>query len=340
MSRFVSPAIRPARAHVRTCLLGMIVPLLALGSHAHAQDSDALDRGVALYEQKKWAEARAVLLPVAEQHRQNARAAHYLGRAYIEEGQLDRAATWLERATRLEPNDPLHHLHLARVYGAQAQRAGITRRAGLAGKTKTHLERAVALDPDNVDARFGLVQFHAAAPGIVGGNKQKGREQVAEIRRRNAYLGSLAAALLHGADGNWAGAEAEYRDLLTRHADSTSVYMGLANSLVQQSKHDDAFDLFEARLRRSPSDLAALYQVGRLGAVTGLRLDRAEQALRAYIRTGPGPTSPPLAAAHWRLGMILEKQGRTDDARTSFEAALALDPQHAEARRSLGRLKK
>lgn len=326
----------------KAALAAVAVLLLVAHDSAVAQpaQADALAHGIALFEQQKWGEARAVLLPFAEQNRQDARAAFYLGSAFLNEGEVDRATTWLERAAKLQPNTAEYHLILASAYGAQAQRANFTRQAGLAGKAKNHLERAVALEPDNVRARFGLVQFYAQAPGIVGGSKQKARDQAAEIRRRDPYMAGLASAFILNAERNWAGAEREYRTLLQQHPDSARLYGLLAASLVQQSRHDEALDVYEGALRRRPGDLGATYQVGRLGAISGLRLPRAEQALRLYISQGPGPDGPPLAAAHWRLGMVLEKQGRTDDARREYENALRLDPKHADAKKSLDALRK
>jgi tetratricopeptide (TPR) repeat protein len=311
-----------------------------LPAAAQPQAPDALSRGIALFEQEKWAEARAVLQPFAEQNRQNARAAHYLGRTYLAEGNFGRAEQWLERAVKLEPGNAEHHLHLASAYGAHAQRAGVLSQASLAGRAKTHLERAVALEPQNVQARFGLVQFHAQAPGIVGGSKQKAREQVEEIRKLNAYQGALAAGLVNGAERNWSAAEREYRTALQQHPDSLTLYIVLAQALVQQTQHEQAFGVFEGLLERQPSNLAAVYQIGRLGAMTGQRLDRAEQALRLYIERGPGPNSPPLAAAHWRLGMVLEKKGDRDAAQREYEAALQLDPKHEEAKKSLSQVRR
>lgn len=81
-----------------------------------------------------------------------------------------------------------------------------------------------------------------------------------------------------------------------------------------------------------------LYQIGRLAAVSGERLERGEGALREYLAVGPEPNSPSLAAARWRLGMVLERQGRVAEARRECEAALVLDPKLEGARGSLRKL--
>jgi tetratricopeptide (TPR) repeat protein len=72
--------------------------------------------------------------------------------------------------------------------------------------------------------------------------------------------------------------------------------------------------------------------------MSGQRLDRAEEALEAYLRTTPGRNDPSLAAAHWRLGMVHEKRQDRQRAKTEYETALRLDPTFKQATESLRKL--
>lgn len=80
---------------------------------------------------------------------------------------------WLG-AVRLEPKQARHHLELAGAYGSKAMKASPVRQATLAKKAKSSLEAALAVDPSGVEARIGLIQFHMMAPGIMGGNRDRG----------------------------------------------------------------------------------------------------------------------------------------------------------------------
>lgn len=84
--------------------------------------------------------------------------------------------------------------------------------------------------------------------------------------------------------------------------------------------------------------MAALYQLRRIGGPCGQRLDRAEEALRTYLRHTPKAGAPSLAAADRRLGMIRERRGDGVRARQEYEAALRLAPESAEAGEALFRL--
>jgi hypothetical protein len=66
---------------------------------------------------------------------------------------------------------------------------------GAIGKVKrgrAAVERAIALDPDNLEARSTLMQFLLQAPGIVGGSRDGARAQAREIERRDRPRGLLA----------------------------------------------------------------------------------------------------------------------------------------------------
>jgi Flp pilus assembly protein TadD len=50
--------------------------------------------------------------------------------------------------------------------------------------------------------------------------------------------------------------------------------------------------------------------------------------------------NPSLAAAHFRLGNILEKKGDAVGARNEYETALKIDPKQKLAREALAKLKR
>jgi tetratricopeptide (TPR) repeat protein len=320
------------RQFLALALLGLVAQPLA------SQAPDPVERGIRLVEQRRFAEARQVLEPHARANPQDARAAFHLGRALLAESQADPAIEWLERAVRLDARQAAYHAALGNAYGLKAGSANVIQQARLAGRARGAFERAVALDPDDLDGRWGLFQFHMIAPGVMGGDRQKAREQATEIRKRNPYRGAQAWATLHNADRNYAGVATELEAAVRQYPDSAAAHVSLALAYDQLQRHDAALELLEGFLRRRPDEMSVLYQVGRLGAVSGQRLDRAEQALKRYLQHAPQPGQPPLAAAHWRLGMVHEKQGRPDQARAEYRAALVRDPNHRESRQALRRL--
>jgi tetratricopeptide (TPR) repeat protein len=243
------------------------------------------------------------------------------------------------RAVAGDERNAAYHYFLGRAYGAQAQRANVLRQAGLAGKTKSAFERAVALDPDYVDARLGLMEYYLQAPGLMGGSKAKARAQVAEVRRISPYRGALVAAQVAVREKDVAGASRELDAATRQFPDSTAPYLQLVALQVQQKNPAAAWGTAERLVRARPTAPAAHYVVGRMAAETGDQLDRGAAALTRYLAGARAPEDPPAANAHWRLGAIYERQGKRDLARAEYEAAVRLNPRLTDAAAALARVR-
>lgn len=296
--------------------------------------AQSVDEGVALFNARKFGEARAALLPFGER---DAVAAFHLGRLLMEENDEGRAAEWFEKAVKLDAKNAVYYDWLGRSYGRQAQRASKLKVLSLARKTRNAWETALALDPNNLDVRDNLIAYYLQAPGFVGGSKEKARQMVTEIRRRNAYRGSIAAANLCAAEKDDPCVERELTGLMTGYPDSGSVFVSAAALYTNRQQFDKSFALLEARLRERPGELAIHYQIGRTAAVSGQNLDRGEEALKRYIASPP-ERGPAPANAHYRLGMIYDKKGSKDLARKEYQTAIQLNPKYEDAKKALAGL--
>ena len=309
----------------------LLVPNVLAG-----QNSDT--SGVRLFEAGKYKEAKTVFEPAFKANTRDAAAAFYLGRIAMEERKTDRAADYFEAATKLDPKNSHYFLWLGRAYGREAQQASVLRQPGLAKRTRAAWERAIELDPENLDARSDLIQYYVQAPGFMGGSTAKALEQAEEIRKRNALRGYLELGALYEREKKFAEAEKAYvaasKEKSDRHVGEYRLGLFYQNT----GAFDKAFELFESMIAANPSEAGALFQIGKTGAMSGQRLTRAAEALEAYLQTTPGRNDPSLAAAHWRLGMVHEKRQDRQRARAEYETALRLDPTLKQATESLKKL--
>ena len=312
---------------------------LALALAAPLAAQNAADEGVRLFTGGRFDDARVQLAAAAKADPRNATAAFYLGRIELAEGDGERAAEWLERATRIDPASSQYQYWLGNAYGRQAVRAGRLKQARLAGRIRGALERSVELDPNNLDARSALLQYYVIAPGFMGGSMGKARAQAREITSRSALRGRIAKGVIAERNKEVALAQREYEAAVAAAPDSAIGYTVLGDLYRRTGKYDQAFATFARMQKVLPQEAAALYLIGRTSAVSGERLDEGAAALRGYLAARRRDTDPPLASAHFRLATILEKQGRRDEARGEYQATLRLDPEQKEAREGLARVR-
>jgi tetratricopeptide (TPR) repeat protein len=300
--------------------------------------SEALAPGIRLFESRRFEEARKFFEPYVAKNPKDFDATFYLGRSLFALGRFEPAAEQLEKAAELRPASAETLLWLGRSYGQFAMQASVFRQAGLAKKCKAAWDKAVVLDPNNLDVREDLIQYYLRAPGFMGGSVPKAREQAAEIKKRDAVRGALSTVTVHLHQKENAAAEKELAEAIRKApADPRPRYT--LGALQQEGKRwNDAFETFEAVLKTSPDDYDALYQVGKTGALSGQRLDRAEECLKRYLGHTPKPTSAPLANAHYRLGTVYEKKGNKAQARTHYKKAVELDKDLKEAKEALAKL--
>ena len=312
-----------------------------LAANPLAAQSAGLEPGIAHYNARRWAEAHAFFAGTAKAQPRNAEAACWLGRALLAENKPGEAEDWFDKAAKLDPRSSEYQLWLARAIGVQAQRANVLKQPFLARRIKAAVDKSIALDPSNIDAREMRWQFYSMAPGIMGGGDDKAREEAAEIMRRNRYRGLLIEWQVAGSAKDEAAAERTLKTMLAEYADSLQPVNIYASRLADRGRAPEAFSVLDAFQKRHPADPIVLYQLGRISAISGQELDRGEQALRKYLAAAPTPALnvPSPSNAHFRIGNILEKRGDKVAARAEYELAVRLDSRNEAARRALAALK-
>lgn len=314
----------------RNYLLVKIAAALIFGAGSLSAQAPT-ERGKALMDARKYNDAKAVLEPVGQR---DAVAALYLGQIALEQNDPKKGVDWLEQSVAMDPRSSVAYDWLGRAYGEQAQHASKLKLPFLAGKTRGAWEKAIALDPNNLDARQDMILYYMQAPGFLGGGKDKARAMATEIGKRNPYRGAISWIRICSDAKDQPCVEKQLNLLVTSYPDSSASYSSLAVFYTSNKQYDKAFAVLDERLKSKPADASALYAYGRNSSISGLNLDRGEQTLKAYINA-PIPTGPSVAHAHYRLGLIQEKRGDKEAAKREYQTALRIDPRNSEAKKAL-----
>ena len=261
------------------------------------------------------------------------------GQAALNRGDADAAIAIFEKAIDQSPGSADAHYYLANAYGSKAQQGGMLAGAKYGPRMKEEYEKAVALDPKHVDARFGLVVVYASAPALFGGSKEKALEQAKEIKAVDPLLGHRAYASVYSMQKKLDLAKQEYLDAIREQPTSPKAHSFYGQYLANVEKdYGAAFAEFEAALKIDLHYMPGFYHLGRTAALADTNLARGEEALKKYLDYTPTDKEPALANAHYYLGAIYEKQGKKAEAKQSYQAALKLNPTHENASKALKRL--
>lgn len=167
-----------------------------------------------------------------------------------------------------------------------AQTTNPVRLMMLAWDIGEELELALQLDPENVDVRVDLVRYYTMTPGIAGGSEEKAREQSKALAVRDPVLGHFATGYMAYRDKQFGVARRELTEAL---ALATTVkqrvlilpWLGWLSQESQQ--YSTAFDAFQKLIDADPSQLQALYEIGRTASFCGCELERGEAAIKRYL---------------------------------------------------------
>lgn len=270
----------------------------------------------------------------------DAEAHHLLSRAYLALGQLDEAIREGEKATSLAPNNSRYHLWLGRAYGQKAEKANFLTATGYAKKLKNEFERAVALQPDDIDARSDLFEFYLEAPGIVGGGKDKAQAMAAEIAKRDAAQAHWTNARIAEKDKDFARAEEEYKAAIAKGGGRPDRWLNLASFYRRQNRYADMENAINKAVAAQRRPTNVLVDAASLLYRAGRSLPQAATLVGQYISGKSKNDEAPVFQAHYLLGQILEKQGDKAGAAKQYEASLALASNYSPAREALKRVQK
>lgn len=295
--------------------------------------SQQLDKAIELYRTNKFEASKKILLSLDDSDR---KVRYYLGLVAFEQREFKEAVNYFEDLTEEDFDEPDYFYWYGNALGRYAQESSVFRQGLLAPKIKNAYQRAVELDPKNIDAHESLIEFYTLAPGFMGGSWEKAQETATHIKSLDPGRGHAAMATVWLRQEEFEKAEVEYRQAMEydgRYAFS------LGYHYQNQKEFNKAFDLFQTMYEKDTTNIGALYQIGRTSAFSGLNTELGISSLEEYLTKNPDPNNPSPSAAWMRMAMIYEKKGDERKAVELYTKSLQLDDSMEESRKGLARLK-
>ena len=251
-----------------------VVSVLALGA------ATPFDQAHELYHRTEYEAALKLLLPL---EKKNGPEWELVGESYFMMGEFKHAGEAFQKAVAAEPGRSNYYLWLGRAYGRRAETSNPFSAPGLASKARQNFERAVELDPRNVEAMNDLFEYYVQAPGFLGGGLDKATALAARIRALDPAEFHFAQAQLAEKRKEWGTAEQQLRravDLAPRQAGRV---LDLAKFLARQGRHQESEAAFQKAAALAPDSPRILFE--RANAYVGSKrnIDRARTLLKQKL---------------------------------------------------------
>ena len=215
-----------------------------------------------------------------------------LGKAYFMEGRYREAVANLERAVREDGLNSGYYDWLGKAYGRTAETSNFLSALGYAKKTVRAFERAVELDPSNLEALSDVLEYYLEAPGMVGGGLDKAERVAMRLAGLNEAEYHWARARLAEQRKDYPAAEREFRAALLASPNDVGRTLDLASFLSSRGRYGESEALFRAAEERHPNAPKVLYARAAAYVRSKRRLDDAETLLERYLTLQTTPDDP------------------------------------------------
>lgn len=286
-----------------------------------------------LAEQLDWELAEQLYKAALKKENDYAPAYWRLGNLLLQRGEFAVAAHAFEQAKALEPKSPYPLLGIARAAGPDSRQLQETllREAAQLAPTSRQVARMLAAVLHRQGESDEALQWLLTAESHPPDSPTMPDPLVAEVREYEV----LARHDARSADeaflsGRFDVAAKRFQQLLRKRPGWTRAQLGLARSLLNLQRIEDAQRLLEQSLTESPDNAEAYELLGQIAQARG-DVDAARDHFERAVQL-----QPTLASAQFTLGLLHDNQGRLDRAIEHYQAAVAASPEFPSAQLALG----
>lgn len=284
--------------------------------------AQSVDEGKTEVQRGHVGRAKEIFETVLKSDENNAEAHYRLGlielrRDYRNE---DEAVEHMEKAVELVPQQADYQYGYGAALGMKAQNSGVFKQAFLALKIKHAFLRAVELNPKHVQARIGLAQYYVKAPSIMGGDEDKGWQELDTVIVLDEYLGRTAKAGLLISEKKLDNAEQELKILTTSYPNDWRTWNSLSNFYVRQNRGDDGVAASKRMVALRPDTAESFKTLGQAQLQKG-DYDSAIGSLKKALALDKD-----YVTAAYLLGKTYQAKGMKDEAREWYRRTLELNP--------------
>jgi tetratricopeptide (TPR) repeat protein len=257
-------------------------------------DPTDLERAQKLYRFTDYTGSLKILLPMPNKDG----AVHLLiGKNYYGLGDPKKATEFIEKAIAAEPGKSDYYLWMGRAYGRRAETSSPFTAPGLASKARQNFEKAVELDPKNLEALSDLFEYYLEAPGFLGGGIDKATRTAQRMAALDEIEGHWAQARIAEKRKEYSGAEEQLRRAVELAPKQVGRLLDLAKFLSRQGRYQESDKAFQTAEKIEPDSPRVMFAEADAYIKSGRNLATARKLLQRYLGSNLTPDDPPRAEA-------------------------------------------
>jgi tetratricopeptide (TPR) repeat protein len=207
-----------------------------------------------------------------------------LGKNYYMLGNFKKSSDFFKDAAEADDKNTEYQLWAGRAFGRRAENSSPLRAPDYAGKALEYFEKAVELEPDNLDALGDLFDYYLRAPGFLGGGTKKAEDIAERVARINRAEGRRFQGHLLEKKKKFAAAERNFKEAVGIEPGVLNYRIELAKFLSRQGKYTESEKVFVEAARISPKNYDILYERAETYIQEKRNLVEAKALLEEFIK--------------------------------------------------------
>lgn len=233
-----------------------------------ATAQSALETAATALKSGDLAAAEAALTPLIAGEKPDPAALRTLSEVRLGQQRAKEAVALAERAVQLVPDQSANQAQLGIALSVRMSELGFMQQAMTAGKMRKAFEKAVELDPKNLNALIGLARYFANAPEIAGGSLEKAAAFAERVKALDAFMGEMELGRIAEKGEKFSEALTHYQTAAQLKPDAVGPQHNGGRMLAKLGRKDEARACFTKALQLKPGFAPSVKALADLDAPT------------------------------------------------------------------------
>ena len=173
--------------------------------------SQSFEKGEKLFVDGKFSQAQPILETYLKSNPSNLKTLEYLGDISAYNKVWDKSIAYYKKLIVLKPKEANYFYKYGGALAMKTTEVGKIKALGMVGEVRSSFEKAIALNPKHIEARWALIELNLELPGIVGGSEAKAIKYSSELRELSPVDGYLSRGHIEEYFQRYTDAEVQYK---------------------------------------------------------------------------------------------------------------------------------